>query len=87
MDIYADDTDAKQRQYDAAVALSGGHKMVTISECGNVPDPVKCLSAKQAWSWFLVWDFDSYKLNTESYWKTLMTSPAVVTREGMPSLK
>ncbi len=87
VDIYADDTDAKQRQYDAAVALSGGHKMVTISECGNVPDPAKCLGAKQAWSWFLVWDFDSYKLNTENYWKTLMASSAVVTREGMPSLK
>ena len=87
VDIYAEDTDAKQRQYDAAVALSGGHKMVTISECGNVPDPLKCLNAKQSWGWFLVWDLDSYALNTNDYWKTLMASPAVMAREGMPSLK
>lgn len=87
VDIYADDTDAKQRQYDAAVALSGGHKMVTVSECGNIPEPAKCISADQHWSWFLTWDLESYPLNTEQYWKSLMTSPAVTTREGMPSLK
>ena len=85
--IYADDTEAKQRQYNAAVALSGGHKMVTISECGNIPDPRKCLSAAQFWSWFLVWDLDSYSLNTDTYWKTLMASPAVIGREDMPFMK
>ena len=87
VDIYAEDTDAKQRQYDAAVNLSTGHKMVTVSECGNIPDPSKCLAAGQEWSWFMTWDLESYSLNTDSYWKTLMASRAVMTRESMPSLK
>lgn len=87
VDIYADDTDAKARQYNAAVKLSGGHKMVTLSECGNIPDPSKCHDESQAWRWFLTWDLESYSLNTDSYWKTLMSSPLVVTREKMPSLK
>ena len=87
VDIYADDTNAKERQYNAAVNLSGGHKLVTVSECGNIPDPSKCLSAGQAWNWFLTWDLESYALNTEAYWKSIMSSASVLTREDMPSLK
>ncbi len=87
VDIYADDTDAKSRQHQAAVDLSGGHKLVTVSECGNIPDPGKCLAAGETWNWFLAWDLESYKLNTDAYWKTLMSSSRVLTREQMPSLK
>ena len=87
VDIYADDTEAKSRQYQAAVDLSGGHKLVTVSECGNIPDPGKCLAAGETWNWFLAWDLESYKLNTDAYWKTLMSSSRVLTREQMPSLK
>ena len=87
VDIYADDTEAKSRQHKAAVDLSGGHKLVTVSECGNIPDPGKCLSAGETWNWFLVWDLEDYPLNTDAYWKSLMASSRVLTREQMPSLK
>lgn len=87
VDIYADDTAAKERQYQAAVALSGGHKLVTVSECGNIPDPDRCLSAGESWNWFMAWDLESYPLNTGAYWKSLMASPQVLSREAMPSLK
>ena len=87
VDIYADDTEAKSRQYQAAVDLSGGRKLVAVSECGNIPDPGKCFADGETWNWFLTWDLESYPLNTESYWKSLMNSPRVLTRETMPSLK
>lgn len=87
VDIYADDTDAKAFQYQAAVALSGGRKMVTVSECGNIPNPEKCFKDNEAWSWFLTWDLENYPLNTNDYWKQLMSSSQVLTRESMPSLK
>ena len=87
VDIYADDIEAKSRQYKAAVDLSGGHKLVTVSECGNIPDPGRCLAAGETWNWFLVWDLENYKLNTDAYWKILMSSSRVLTRENMPSLK
>lgn len=87
VDIYADDTEAKARQYDAAVALSGGHKLVTVSECGNIPNPGKCINSGQKWNWFLVWSLEDYPLNTKDYWKSLMNSEYVYTRENMPSLK
>lgn len=89
VDIYADDTEAKARQHNAAVQLSGGHKLVTVSECGNIPDPAKCFADGERWNWFLTWSLDTkdYPLNTETYWKQLMASDRVITREKMPSLK
>ena len=87
VDIYADDTAAKTRQYQAAVDLSGGHKLVTVSECGNIPDPARCFAAGETWSWFLTWSLEDYPLNTDAYWKKLMSSEQVLTRETMPSLK
>ena len=89
VDIYAEDTAAKTRQYKAAAALSGGRKLTTISECGNIPDPEKCLAAGEAWNWFLAWSLsrDDFKLNTDTYWKKLMSSSSVLTRESMPNLK
>jgi len=87
VDIYADDTAAKARQYNAAVALSGGRKLVTVSECGNIPDPDLCLADGQGWSWFLTWNLEDYKLNTNDYWKKVMSSENVLGREDMPSLK
>ena len=95
-DVYADDTDAKTMQYAYLDKIAGGKKIYTISECGNIPSPTKNLAAGLPWSWFMVWstkgDNDApnpfgYKLNTESYWKDLMSSDLVITREDMPSLK
>ena len=43
----------------------------------------------ESWSWFLVWttSVEDYKYNTDSYWRQLMGSARVLTRETMPSLK
>lgn len=98
VDIYESNTDAKTRQYQAAVDLTKGKKLVTISECGNIPDPEKCMSADNQWSWFMVWcttdangnlalNNKDWNLNTEEYWKRLMNSETVICREEMPSLK
>ena len=100
VDIYETNTDAKTRQYQAMVDLTKGKKLVTVSECGNIPDPSKCMDAGNKWSWFMVWpnadaagnvlltpSDNNFKLNTLDYWKKIMTNPYVITRESMPSLK
>ena len=98
VDIYADDTDAKTRQYQALVDLVKGKRLVTVSECGNIPDPAKCMEAGNKWSWFMVWPSadadgniimtpDNRQLNTAEYWKKVISSPYVINREDMPSLK
>ena len=99
VDIYETNTDAKTRQYQALVDLTKGKKLVTVSECGNIPDPARCMEAGNRWSWFMVWpssDADgniiltpsdaNFKLNTSEYWKKVMSSPYIMNREDMPDL-
>ena len=97
-DVYENNTDAKSRQYEALVNMTKGRKLVTVSECGNIPDPEKCMEAGNKWSWFMVWSSadangnivmtpDGWKFNTIDYWKKVMDSPYTLSREEMPSLK
>ena len=97
-DVYENNTDAKSYQYQTLVDMTKGKKLVTVSECGNIPDPAKCMEAGNKWSWFMVWSSsdsngnivmtpDGWALNTLDYWKQVMSSPYVLTRESMPSLK
>lgn len=98
VDIYEDNTNAKERQYQALVDMTEGKKLVTVSECGNIPDPTASHDVGHKWSWFMVWASsdsagnpslynDNWKLNTNAYWTQVMTNPYVLTREAMPSLK
>lgn len=98
VDIYEDNTDAKTRQFQALVDVTKGHKLVTISECGNIPSPEACFGEDNAWSWFMVWNTsdkdgnlalnnDDWSLNTKSWWTSVMTSSMVINREDMPDLK
>lgn len=98
VDIYANDTEAKSLQHQALLDVTKGQKLVTISECGNIPDPAKCMEEGNMWSWFMVWcttdsngnlalSSDSWNLNTLTHWKNVMNSPHVLNREDMPSLK
>lgn len=99
VDIYETNVDAKTRQYQALVDLTKGGKLVTISECGNIPDPAKCMEAGNKWSWFMVWPNTAdgnivltptdknFNLNTLEHWKNVIDSPYVINREDMPSLK
>lgn len=98
VDIYETNTNAKERQYQALVDLTKGKKLVTISECGNIPDPGKCMDAGNRWSWFMVWcttdsngnlalNTPDWSYNTLEHWKNVMGSPYVLNREDMPSLK
>ena len=89
VDIYEDNTDAKSRQYQACVKLTGGRKLVTVSECGNIPNPSSCFEAGNKWSWFLVWSSGTkdYRFNTDAYWKRVMDDKFSIAREDMPSLK
>ena len=98
VDIYENNTDAKTRQFQALVDVTKGKKLVTVSECGNIPDPDKCFAQGNAWSWFMVWcTYDEnnnlalsnkdWNLNTKTWWSTVMASKNVINREDMPNLK
>lgn len=97
-DIYENNTGVKESQSDFLLSVTGGKKILTVSECGNIPDPAANLEAGRAWSWFLVWPSadaaghiqltpESWSLNTLDHWKKVMTDAAVYNRENMPSLQ
>ncbi len=98
VDIYESNISAKERQYQALVDLTRGKKLVTISECGNIPDPAECMKAGNRWSWFMVWcttdsngnlalNTPDWSYNTLDHWKKVMGSQYVINRESMPNLK
>lgn len=95
IDLYPDNNNSQVDAYRAGVALTDGRKMVALSEIGRIPDPQKCMADGAAWSWFMEWytynipssaDRDDFG-NTRDAWVSVMTSPYVLTREQMPSLK
>lgn len=94
VDVYTDNVKAPLlHQYETLTATVDGRKMTTISECGNIPNPDIQLQSGLSWLWFMVWPSDSkgitgaYKLNTQTYWKQVTSSPCVLNREDMPDLR
>ena len=98
VDIYEKNTGVKGTQFDFLQEVTGGKKILTVSECGNIPDPTANIVAGNPWSWFMVWNSSDsagniiltppdWNLNTLDYWKKVMTDAAVFNRENMPSLK
>ena len=59
-------------------------KMITLSECGSVPDPALMKSSGDMWSWFMPWNGDYTESDTHNginWWKKIFGYDFVVTRE------
>jgi mannan endo-1,4-beta-mannosidase len=95
-DIYAK-TDASQIEiYQLLQQMTGGKKLITLSETGLVQNPDKCITEGAAWSYFMIWyTNDIHKTsdttdgfgNTAASLKTVFNSSYVINRDQMPSLK
>lgn len=90
-DIYKDGDHSSQiSEFTSLSNLYGGKKMITLSECGSMPDPDNLIHDTAQWSWFMPWYGDyvqNEKYNPLSLWKKIMNHPYVVTLDQMPSLK
>lgn len=95
VDIYTDKINVPQKsQYEFMNEVTGGKKLTTISECGNIPDPKVQFDGDLSWSWFMVWPSGDggslpgdYAKNTANYWKQIQGYDCILNREDMPSLK
>ena len=70
--------------------MFGGRKLITLSECGSVPDPALMKEYGDTWSWFMPWNGDyteSDSHNGATWWKKFFSYDYVITRDKMPSLK
>ena len=77
----------------ALTDMTGGKKLVAISECGYMTELGKTL-ASTPWAWFMVWNSDISGNpsedgfgNSTAWIKTVFESDNVLNREAMPSLK
>ncbi|MCC8072309.1 MAG: hypothetical protein LIO90_10985 [Bacteroidales bacterium] len=96
-DIYADEGDesAQYAAYAALMSMTGGKRMVTISETGYLQSTEECLAAGAGWSYFMLWytydiasdaTHDSFG-NTAEHISAVMNASTTLNREDMPSLK
>jgi len=65
-------------------------KIITLSECGSIPDPALMKSNGDMWSWFMPWNGDYTESDTHNgvtWWKKIFGYDYVITRDQMPDLK
>jgi len=93
VDLYENLNDVQADAYAALLALTGGKKLVALSENGPLPD-VDITSAP--WAYFMEWYTNNAHIdkpatdgfgNTAETYKAVFDNPFVMNREGMPSLK
>lgn len=90
-DLYSQgDHSSRIAEFNTLTALYGSKKMITLSECGSMPDVDNVVKDAAGWSWFMPWygDFTrSSSHNSLDLWKKAFASSYVLTLDEMPSLK
>jgi mannan endo-1,4-beta-mannosidase len=90
-DLYkTGDHSSQINEFNALNTLYGTKKMITLSECGSMPDADNLIVDAAAWSWFMPWYGDFTRNSTNNsldLWKKMFASSYVITLDEMPSLK
>ncbi len=92
MDIYPGENqhDSQHIEFDKVKEIFEARKIITLSECGSVPDPASMMEYGDTWSWFMPWNGDftrSDNHNGVAWWNTFFGYDYVITRDLMPDLK
>jgi mannan endo-1,4-beta-mannosidase len=91
MDIYPGENQhgSQYFEFNRVKEIFGGRKIITLSECGSVPDPSQMKIYGDMWSWFMPWNGDytrSTTHNGSAWWNTFFSYSYVITRDKMPNL-
>jgi len=92
MDIYPGENQhgSQYAQFDKVKEMFNGKKIITLSECGSVPDPALMKEYGDTWSWFMPWNGEFTQSNTHNgveWWQKFFSYNYVLTRDEMPDLK
>ena len=92
MDIYSDENQhgSQYVAFDKVKEIFAGKKMLTLSECGSIPNIDAMFEYGDTWSWFMPWNGDytrSDKHNGASFFTDLFSNDRVITRDQMPNFK
>lgn len=80
VDIIGSDYCEKPTEYAELVALTGGKKMVALTETMNAPDPEKALKVTP-WAYWVTWARRDWNDRSPGDMKKAMAHPKTVTRE------
>jgi mannan endo-1,4-beta-mannosidase len=91
MDIYPGENQHNSQyfEFNRVKEKFAGHKIITLSECGSVPDPSQMKKYGDVWSWFMPWNGDYTRAATHNgsiWWNTFFSYSYVITRDKMPNL-
>ncbi len=91
MDIYPGEYQHSSQYYEfnRVKEKFGGRKIIALSECGSVPDPLQMKQYGDVWSWFMPWNGDftrADKHNGAIWWNKFFSYSYVITRDKMPNL-
>jgi hypothetical protein len=91
MDIYPGENQHSSQYYEfnRVKEKFEGRKIIALSECGSVPDPVQMKQYGDVWSWFMPWNGDftrADKHNGAAWWNKFFSYSYVITRDKMPNL-
>jgi mannan endo-1,4-beta-mannosidase len=67
--------------FDVLYTLTGGQKLITMSENGAIPNPNDCLTMDAPWSYFMSWSNLVKSANTNAHLIDVFTNPKVLTLE------
>ncbi|MDF1548544.1 MAG: glycosyl hydrolase [Bacteroidales bacterium] len=92
MDIYPGENQhgSQYIEFDKVKEIFQAKKIITLSECGSVPDPALMMEYGDTWSWFMPWNGDftrSDAHNGATWWNKFFSYDYVITRDKMPDLK
>jgi len=92
MDIYPGENQhgSQYISFNKIKDIFGGKKLITLSECGSVPDPSSMKEYGDMWSWFMPWNgvyTESEIHNGAVWWNKFFSYDYVFTRDKMPDLK
>ena len=87
-DVYDTESHASRiDKWQQLLDITGGKKIITMSECGGMPSIGNMLMSGDMWSWVMPWngDFMTDTYNSASFLKTFMNSEKVISRDELPS--
>lgn len=89
-DIYDTSEISFAKYFEQVRTATGGKKMVSLSECGKMPEATAMFTEGHPWLWVMPWNGDyteNENYNGDVAWTTLFKDKRVITRDKMPNLK
>lgn len=86
-DTYKDGTDPKLKMYEQIVEITGSPFLpVALHECGEIPDPEKCLKTGAMWTWWMLWHTTFLSNSDTKYLNYVYNHEQVITLDELPDL-